>query len=62
MELQTGDVVDIGWITGELWRGGVLADVSGKRCTVRLPSGWHVHPYIAELRRPANGKTKENCK
>ena len=50
-----GDRVDVEWMPGEFWRGGVLTDFDQTCAEVRLPSGWHVRPSVSHLRWPNDG-------
>ena len=54
--IRVGDVVHVEWMPGEVWRDGILLELSGSSATVRLPTGWHVHAPAASLRRTGESK------
>lgn len=52
---KVGETVDVEWLPGEVWLGGVIRDLDiagGTKAEVILPTGWPVYPHQSELRRP----------
>lgn len=53
-DFRVGDVVDVEWMPGEFWRDGTVTSLIGTQASVRLTTGWHVHPEISSLRKKAH--------